>query len=94
MTPRTRHAAYTARAAADLSRVTDRQTDAAHIGNNSLHLIRWTQPNNYVSVGYILAKRPRAGINEYRTCDDDYLGRNGEFCATGADVVYCATVQA
>jgi len=35
MTPRTRHVEYTARAAADLSRVTDRQTDTANIGNNA-----------------------------------------------------------
>jgi len=43
MTPRTRHAAYGARAAADLSRVTDRQTDA-NIGNNSQHLMHSMQP--------------------------------------------------
>jgi len=44
MTPRTRHAAYTARAAADLScvtdRLTDRQTDTANIGKNRS---RWVQ---------------------------------------------------
>jgi len=44
MTPRTRHAAYTARAAADLSRVTDWQTDTANIGNNSQHLMHSMQP--------------------------------------------------
>jgi len=38
MTPRTRHAAYTAHAAANLSRVTDRLTDTANIGKNSQHL--------------------------------------------------------
>jgi len=39
MTPRTQHAVYTARAAADLSRVTDRQTDretaTGNIGKNT-----------------------------------------------------------
>jgi len=44
MTPRTRHAAYTARSAADLSRVTDWQTDTANIGNNSLLLMHSMQP--------------------------------------------------
>jgi len=46
MTLRTRHATYTARAAADLSRVTDWQTDTANIGNNSQHLMNSMQPKN------------------------------------------------
>jgi len=46
MTPHTRHAAYTARAAADLSRVTDRLTDTANIGKNSQHLMHSMQDNN------------------------------------------------
>jgi len=41
MTPRTRHAEYTTRAAADLSRV----TDTANIGKNSKHLMHSLQPN-------------------------------------------------
>jgi len=50
MTPHTQHSAYTTLAAADLSRVTDRQTDTANIGKNSQHLMHSTQPNNCRSV--------------------------------------------
>jgi len=46
MTPCTRHAVCTARAAAHLSRVTDRSTDTVYIGKNSQHLMRWMQPKN------------------------------------------------
>jgi len=50
MTSRTRHAAYTARTAADLSRVTDRltdrQTDTANSGKNSQHLMHSMQSEN------------------------------------------------
>jgi len=52
MTLRTRHAAYTARAAADSSRVTDRQTDrqtdTAIIGRNRQHLIHSVQPDKHL----------------------------------------------
>jgi len=44
MTPHTQHVVYTARAATDLSRVTDRQTDTANIGKNSQHLMHSMQP--------------------------------------------------
>jgi len=54
MTPHTRHAAYTARAAADLGgatdRLTDRQTDPANIGRNSEHLMHSMQPKNMNSL--------------------------------------------
>jgi len=46
MTPRTRNAAHAARAAADLSHVTDRRTDTANIGKNSQHLMHSMQPND------------------------------------------------
>jgi len=58
MTPRTRHAAYTAHAAADFSRVTDRPTDrltdTANIGKNSLLLMHSMQPKNETRVRYRL----------------------------------------
>jgi len=44
MTPHTQHTAYTARAAAELSHVTDRLTDTANIGKNSQHLMHSMQP--------------------------------------------------
>jgi len=44
MTPRTRHMAYTALAATDLSHVTDGQTDIVNIGKNSLHVMHSMQP--------------------------------------------------
>jgi len=50
MTPRIRHAAHTARAAADLSRVTDRLTATANIGNNSQHIMHSMQPKTAVYV--------------------------------------------
>jgi len=45
------HVAYTARAAADLSRVTDRLrlTDTANIGENSQHLMHSMQSKNYAT---------------------------------------------
>jgi len=50
MTPQTRHAAYTARAAADLSLVTDKLTDTANIGKNSQHIMHSMQPKNTLVV--------------------------------------------
>jgi len=44
MTLCTRHVVYTAHAAADLSRVTDRQTDTMNTDNNSQHLMHSMQP--------------------------------------------------
>jgi len=44
MTSCTCYEAYTARAAADLSSVTDIWTDTANIGKNSLHLMHSMQP--------------------------------------------------
>jgi len=57
MTPCTQHAAHTAGAATDYPHseaepgsfgvfVTDRQTDTANIGKNSLYLMHSVQPNN------------------------------------------------
>jgi len=67
MTPRTRHAVYTARAAADLSRVTDRRTDrltdTANIGNNSQHLMHSMQPNKIVSNWLLLSESSSADTN-------------------------------
>jgi len=40
------HTANTACAATDLSHVTDRQTDTANIGKNSLHLMHSMKTNN------------------------------------------------
>jgi len=54
MTPRTWHAAYTARAATDLSRVTDRLTYTANIGKNSQHLMHSMQPEIVVKLHYII----------------------------------------
>jgi len=54
MTPHTQHAAYTTRAAADLSRVTDTLTDTANIGKNSQHLMHSMQPK-YRTFGAIIS---------------------------------------
>jgi len=40
------HTAYTARAATDLSHMTERLTDTANIGKHSEYLMHSTQPNN------------------------------------------------
>jgi len=44
--PHTQHSVYTAHASVDLSRVMDRLTDTANIGNSSLHLMHSMQPEN------------------------------------------------
>jgi len=41
---------------ADLSCVTDRQTDTVNIGKNSLHLMHWMQPNKNTDIRFILYK--------------------------------------
>jgi len=46
MTLHTWNMAYIARAATDLSHVTDRLTDTVNIGHNSQHLMPSMQPNN------------------------------------------------
>jgi len=53
--PRTRHVAYAARVAVDLSRVTDRLTDTANIGNTSQPLMHSMQLKKYC-IPYILYK--------------------------------------
>jgi len=71
MTPRTQHAAHTVHAAADFSRVTDRQTDTANISKNSLHLMHSMQPKK--SKFYIIV-RPHYRRRDMRTIAIDDPG--------------------